>query len=99
MRGSHEFWLTIHALLSAYKSEGKTRRERTQAIMDQFRRMPAIARKEVLQELFEVSGELPMLYQQALDAADETSKVDPTPDSESALAELAGTTPVRSSSD
>ena len=72
MRGSHEFWLTVHALLSAYKSEGRTRRERTQAIMDQFRRMPAIARKEVLEELFEVTGELPMLYQQALDVVDST---------------------------
>src|SRR5688572_8946808 len=62
MKSPNEFWLHLHELSSAYEAEGKSPQERHEAIVNQLRRMPSIARSEVLESFWLVAQNLPALY-------------------------------------
>lgn len=85
MKSPNEFWLHLHELSSAYEAEGKTPQERREAILDQLRRMPSIARREILQSFCIVAGDIPQLYWAAVQAHREADldhshlKADPKP--------------------
>lgn len=68
MKSPNEFWLALHALSSAYAAEGATAQERADEILAQFVMMPAIARRELLEDFWPLANHLPELYSRALAA-------------------------------
>jgi len=67
----NEFWLNLHRLAQAYDGEGLTTDERAENIMEQFRCMPHVARRQLLIELRSVVVNLPDLYPLAVAVANE----------------------------
>jgi hypothetical protein len=68
MKAPNEFWLDLHALSSAYAAEGATPQERADEILAQFVKMPAIARRELLEDFWPLANYLPELYGRVLAA-------------------------------
>jgi hypothetical protein len=66
MKAPNEFWLELHALSSAYAAEGATAQERAEEILSQFGMMPAVARRELLEDFWPLANHLPELYTLAL---------------------------------
>src|SRR5207244_1927443 len=62
MKSPNEFWLCVHRLSEAYEAEGLTPDERAENIVDQFRQMPVIAQRHVINELVQLTAHLPDLY-------------------------------------
>lgn len=62
MTGVTEFWLAIHQLADAYSREGETLQERFDNVLAQFRRMPAIARRELLIDFALLARHIPDVY-------------------------------------
>jgi len=58
----NEFWLQLHRLAAAYDAEGLTSQERAENIIEQFRDMPHVARRAVLNDLMQVAVSIPDLY-------------------------------------
>ena len=53
------FWLMLHSLAEAYEWEGITPDERTENIIEEFRKMPATARRQVMLKLEQLALSLP----------------------------------------
>jgi hypothetical protein len=51
MIAPNEFWLALHALAEAYDGEGLTADDRSEQIIDQFRKMPPTVRRQVQGDL------------------------------------------------
>jgi len=68
---SNEFWLALHNLIEAYDAEGLTADERSANIIDQFRQMPRVVQRQVLDDLRRVAQGLPDLYPVAVAVANE----------------------------
>jgi len=68
MNTPNEFWLEVHRLSAAYAAEGLTSEERADNIVEQFRRMPRIARQETLNELVNIITHCPDIYTIAMAA-------------------------------
>jgi hypothetical protein len=62
MKSPNEFWLNLHRLSEAYDAEGMTTEERADNILEQFRQMPPIARRQVFNDLVRLTMNLPDLY-------------------------------------
>jgi hypothetical protein len=62
MNGNSDFWLHLARTADAYNEGGLTSAERAQAAMDQFRDMPLLAQREVIQSLRSMALQLPDLY-------------------------------------
>lgn len=62
MNGAKEFWLAIHQLADAYSREGETLQDRFDNVLAQFRRMPAIARRELLIDFALLARHIPEVY-------------------------------------
>jgi hypothetical protein len=58
----NNFWLALHQLSKHYLAEGATPQERADAIAQQFAAMPAIARRELLSDLWPLSVSIPIVY-------------------------------------
>ena len=62
MDGNDSFWLALHHLSRHYLTEGLTPAERADAIAEQFLKMPAVARRELLDDLWPLATNLADLY-------------------------------------
>jgi hypothetical protein len=69
MISPNEFWLSVHRIAVSYEAEGLTPAERTKNIIEEFRRMPHLAQRELLDDLFSIATHLPELYMLAIAAA------------------------------
>ena len=58
----NKFWLALHELMVAYRSEGRTSDERAEAIAKEFGSMSLLARQEVLADLASAAMVMPDLY-------------------------------------
>ena len=65
MKTPNEFWLCLHQFADAYGAEGADSRQRAESVLQQFRLMPAIARREVLSDFALVAAHMSDLYLQA----------------------------------
>jgi hypothetical protein len=70
MRSPNEFWLNLHRLAQAYEAEGPSSEERVENIAAQFCAMPAIARRQVLTEIEELTTALSEVYRQVVVTGD-----------------------------
>jgi hypothetical protein len=71
MSSATEFWLNTHQLSAAYSREGLTPDERLQNIIDQFREMPPIAQRELLDDIGRLVAHLPDVYTLAVTVAND----------------------------
>lgn len=62
MVAANEFWLALHQFAGAYGREGETPDERFKNALIQFRKMPSIARRELLADFALLAGNIPELY-------------------------------------
>lgn len=62
MKTPNEFWLCLHQFADAYGAEGDTSRQRAENILEQFRHMPTIARRELLADFALIAVNLTDLY-------------------------------------
>src|SRR5262245_7785445 len=72
----NEFWLQLHHLALAYESEGRDDGERAQNIIEQFQKLPALARRTVLNELAVVALSIPELYSSIIAADGSNTRQD-----------------------
>ena len=68
MKSPNEFWLCLHDLGRAVRSEGQTGEEQMVNVLDTFRDMPALAQREVILDLSELLAFLPEVYGAVHDA-------------------------------
>ena len=68
MKATFEFWLAMHALSAAYRAEGGSPQERSNAIVNRFLSMPPISRQELLDDFWPLAQNMAELYRQALAA-------------------------------
>ncbi len=61
----NEFWLALHNLAEAYDAEGFTAQERSRNVMDQLRRMPPSARRQVLSDMQQLAVHIDDLFAEA----------------------------------
>jgi hypothetical protein len=62
MISPNEFWLNLHQLADSYQSEGLTKEERKDAIVNEFLHLPPLVRRQVLGELRVIADNLPDLH-------------------------------------
>ena len=74
MVASNEFWLSLHRLADALSSEGDTRQEQTANVVEQFREMPPIVQRELIDDLVRLVIYLPDVYPQVRQAVHEVGQ-------------------------
>jgi hypothetical protein len=72
---SNEFWLNLHRLAGALDAEGLTSQERTANVVEQFREMPRVVQRELLEDLVRLVVYLPDVYPQVRTAVSEGQEV------------------------
>jgi hypothetical protein len=78
MRSPNEFWLSLHNLAEAYDAEGLTADERTANILEELRKMPPMARRQVLLDMQRITTHLDDLFTAASAIAREDIQPPPT---------------------
>jgi len=58
----NEFWLNLHQLAEAYEAEGLNTEERIENILAEFRQMPSIARRSILEDFRQLASNFPDLF-------------------------------------
>jgi len=71
MSPPNEFWLFLHRLEAAFEAEGSCDRERVENIVRQFREMPHVAQRQLVNELVRTITDCNELYSPVLMASKE----------------------------
>ena len=80
MKSPNEFWLQLHHLAEAYEEQGLNSDERAESIIAQFRGMPHIARRALLDEFRQLANSFPDLFALSVAAArGEQNRAERTP--------------------
>jgi hypothetical protein len=58
----NEFWLNLHRLAGAYEAEGLNTDERIENILAEFRDMPHVARRSILEDFRQLASNFPDLF-------------------------------------
>ncbi|HEY2413781.1 MAG TPA: hypothetical protein VGI40_16135 [Pirellulaceae bacterium] len=58
----NEFWLNLHRLAEAYAAEGLNAEERIENILAEFREMPHVARRSILEDFRQLASNFPDLF-------------------------------------
>lgn len=79
MSAPKDFWLCLREFATCYEAAGLTTDERIANIVEQFRGLPHIAQRELLDDLYRIVMDSPDIYTLARTAANERQKPQTAP--------------------